>query len=166
MRFHTKFLIFLIPILFLGLFFLFLQPVCIRTFSKLEYLECLANKQDEMGWGNDVSKGIEEMKGKTTNKNLLMNQMINSKNGSIAAEGMIFAYEMQTGEFLENTIKIFKEDDRWNYWLTNNKQLYKITLLADKIRANKPLSKEEKELVVGWNNVLENTYKVNIPNNN
>ncbi len=112
-----------------------------------------------------IFNALDKLKANTKNKDYLMKKMIESKDGTIAAEGMIYAYERVTNEDeLLKLIAPFKNDKRWNYWVTYNDQLYKVTLVAIKIRSNKELNSEEQAIADSWNDVLEKTYKLDYKN--
>lgn len=117
------------------------------------------------GWGHLIEEKIEEIKNKTRNSEKLMRLMLASENGTIAAEGMIYAYEtIEDEDELKEKIEPFANDDRWNYWLSSNDELYETTLVAIKFRSGERLNEQEEERANSWKQILKEAYGINYEN--
>ncbi|QQR55478.1 hypothetical protein IPG41_02910 [Candidatus Peregrinibacteria bacterium] len=142
-----KYLLLFIPVLLIAMFvsmhFNLLERLRIAyTFAEVASVTA----EGDMGWGEDVLAMIEGLKADIDDKDLLMNQMLSSEDGTIAAEGMALAFErIQDREQLLNILAPydFENDKRWNYFVYTNDLLYRDLLVAAKIRAGMELTEEE-----------------------
>jgi len=129
----------------------------IRIPFQLWRVEAIVHK-DDMGWVDEVNEIIKDLKN-TTNKRHLSEILLTHANGSLMAEGMVIVVEEKFPDG-EEILKRYSNDKRWNYWLTYNNDFSQVSLLAWKIKMDKPLTSNERKFLSGWENTLIATFKI------
>jgi len=113
---------------------------------------------DDMGWPQEVDEIIKDLKN-TTNKRHLSDILLTQANGSLVAEGMVIVVEEKFPDG-EELLKRYRNDKRWNYWLTYNNEFSQVSLSAWKIKMDKPLTSNERKFLSEWKNTLTATFKI------
>jgi hypothetical protein len=115
-------------------------------------------RADDMGWSDDVKDIIKDLK-ESSNKRHLAEILLSQSNGSLVAEGMVVVVEERFSDG-DKILNRYAMDKRWNYWLSYNNDFSQASLLAWKIKMNKPLTISERKFLSGWQNILDATFKI------
>jgi len=101
---------------------------------------------NDMGWGTEVKARVDRLKRTVPDKRMLAETLVAQGDASLVAEGMALVAEQAFPDG-DRLLGRFRDDTRWNYWMTYNNEWHDVCLAVWKHRRGMALSEAEKRLL-------------------